>query len=123
MGALEPSLHRESTDLLIRTYILYSECSYVTLLSLLNKHLLPLIEVHLTLNWQLTEIHLTVNCQDGQTALMTAALNGHSNVVETLLQHGASVDVQDVVSALSHVTTYVPRPTRASVDMTMTVSA
>jgi len=29
---------------------------------------------------------------------MIAAQNGHSNVVETLLQHGASVDMQSVVS-------------------------
>jgi len=48
----------------------------------------------------LTDIHLTMNWQNGRTALMSAAQNGHSNVVETLLQHGACVDVQSVVSAL-----------------------
>ena len=52
-------------------------------------HLFPLIEIHLTLNWQ-----------NGDSALMVAALDGHSNVVETLLQHGARVNVQDVVSFL-----------------------
>ena len=52
-------------------------------------HLFPLIEITLTMNWQ-----------DGGTALMLAAQNGHSNVVETLLQHGASVDMQSVVSTL-----------------------
>ena len=30
---------------------------------------------------------------------MAAAHNGHSNVVETLLQHGASVDMKKTVSA------------------------
>ena len=30
---------------------------------------------------------------------MAAAQNGHSNVVETLLQHGASVDTKKTVSA------------------------
>ena len=51
-------------------------------------HLFPLIEITLTMNWQ-----------DGMTALMLAAQNGHSNVVETLLQHGASVDMKMTVSA------------------------
>ena len=51
-------------------------------------HLFPLIEITLTMNWQ-----------DGGTALMFAAQNGHSNVVETLLQHGASVDMKKTVSA------------------------
>jgi len=36
--------------------------------------------------------------QDGWTALMSAALNGHTKVVEILLQHGAKVDVQKEVS-------------------------
>ena len=31
---------------------------------------------------------------------MLAAINGHSIVVETLLQHGASVDMQSMVSTL-----------------------
>ena len=30
---------------------------------------------------------------------MVAAQNGHSNVVETLLQHGVSVDMKATVSA------------------------
>ena len=70
-------------------FIVYSEGSYVTVYSLQNMHLFPLIEITLTMNWQ-----------DGGTALMYATLNGHSNVVETLLQHGASVDRQSVVSTL-----------------------
>ena len=61
----------------------------MTVYSLQNMHLFPLIEITLTMNWQ-----------DGVTALMVAAQNGHSNVVETLLQHGASVDMQNVVSTL-----------------------
>ena len=50
-------------------------------------HLFPLIEINLIVNWQ-----------NGGTALMLAAQNGHSNVVETLLQHGASVDMKKTVS-------------------------
>ena len=70
-------------------YILHSEGSYETVHFLQNMYLFPLIEIHLTVNWQ-----------DGVTALMCAAQNGHSNVVETLLQHEASVDMQSVVSTL-----------------------
>ena len=69
--------------------IVYSEGNYETVHSLQNMYLFPLIEIYLTLNWQ-----------DGGTALMYAAQNGHSNVVETLLQHEASVDMQSVVSTL-----------------------
>ena len=68
--------------------IVYSEGSYVTVYSLQNMHPFPLIEITLTMNWQ-----------NGGTALMVAAQNGHSNVVETLLQHGASVDMKTTVSA------------------------
>ena len=60
----------------------------MTVYSLQNMHLFPLIEITLTMNWQ-----------DGGTALIVAAKNGHSNVVETLLQHGASVDMKKTVSA------------------------
>ena len=87
MGVSAPSLHRESTDSLI----LYSEGSYETVHSLQNMYLFPLIE---------NEIYLAVNWQDGWTALMFAAQEGNSIVVETLLQHGASVDMQNVVSTL-----------------------
>ena len=60
----------------------------MTVYSLQNMHLFPLIEITVTMNWQ-----------NGVTALMVAALKGHSNVVETLLQHGASVDMKTTVSA------------------------
>ena len=69
-------------------YILYSEGSYLTVYSLQNMHLFPLIEITLTMNWQ-----------NGGTALILAAESGHFNVVETLLQHGASVDMKATVSA------------------------
>ena len=61
----------------------------MTVYSLQNMHLFPLIETTLTMNWQ-----------DGGTTLMLAAKNGHSNVVETLLQHRACIDMQSVVSTL-----------------------
>ena len=38
--------------------------------------------------------------QYGYTSLMFAALNGHNEAVKILLQHGAGVDMQDVVSTL-----------------------
>ena len=47
-------------------YILYSEGSYETVHSLQSMHLFPLVEIHLTVNWQ-----------DGQTALMSTSLNQH----------------------------------------------
>ena len=70
-------------------YILHSEGSYVTVYSLRNNYLFPLTEILLTMNWQ-----------DGGSALMFAAQNGHSSVVKMLLQHGASVDMQSLVSTL-----------------------
>ena len=42
---------------------------------------------------------LLSNWQDGWTALMSAAHNGHKNVVDTLLHHGARVDLTLKVSA------------------------
>ena len=60
----------------------------MTVYSLQNMHLFPLIEITFTLSWQ-----------EGVTALMLAAEDGHFNVVETLLQHGASVDMKETVSA------------------------
>ena len=36
--------------------------------------------------------------QDGVTPLMCAAVNGHNEAVKILVQHGAGVDMQDVVS-------------------------
>ena len=43
---------------------------------------------------------LLSNWQDGCTALISAARNGHTNVVDTLLHHGASVDLTKKVSAV-----------------------
>ena len=42
---------------------------------------------------------LLSNWQNGWTALMSAAQNGHKNVVDTLLHHGARVDLTIKVSA------------------------
>ena len=44
----------------------------------------------------------TYHCflQDGVTPLMAAAQNGHNEAVKILVQHGAGVDMQDVVSTL-----------------------
>ena len=38
--------------------------------------------------------------QDGVTPLMVAAQNGHNEAVKILVQHGAGVDMQDVVSTV-----------------------
>ena len=39
----------------------------------------------------------TLSCQDGWSSLMFASQNGHVEVVDKLLQHGATVDLQNVV--------------------------
>ena len=39
--------------------------------------------------------------QDGASSLMYASGNGHVVVVDKLLQHGATVDLQDKVSNVS----------------------
>ena len=39
----------------------------------------------------------TLSCQDGGSSLMLASLNGHVEVVDKLLQHGATVDRKDQV--------------------------
>ena len=41
-------------------------------------------------------MHIVV-IQDGSTALYMAAQNGHREVVELLLQHGADVNAEDEV--------------------------
>ena len=47
-------------------------------------------------------------CQDGWTSLMIASQNGHVEVVDKLLHHGATVDLQSKVmmSALCLYHTY-----------------
>ena len=44
----------------------------------------------------------TMSCQDGWSSLMLASHNGHVEVVDKLLQHGATVDLEYQV----HNTTY-----------------
>ena len=39
----------------------------------------------------------TLSCQDEWSSLMLASQNGHVEVVDKLLQHGATVDLQNVV--------------------------
>ena len=39
----------------------------------------------------------TLSCQDGRSSVMSASANGHVDVVEKLLQHGATVDQKDQV--------------------------
>ena len=54
--------------------------------------------------WVLADQTLCI-MQGGWTALMLAANNGHTNVVEILLQHKPNVDMQNEVSTgslLSH---------------------
>ena len=43
-------------------------------------------------------------CQRGATSLMLASDNGHVEVVDKLLQHGARVDLQDEVLFLFSIT-------------------
>ena len=39
---------------------------------------------------------MAISCQDKRSALILASLNGHVEVVDKLLQHGACVDWQQV---------------------------
>ena len=45
-----------------------------------------------------------MSSQDEETSLMWASLNGHVEVVDKLLQHGATVDQQEqnVISQCTH---------------------
>lgn len=43
---------------------------------------------------------VSANIQDGWSPLMFASLNGHVDVVETLLQYGATLDKPDRVSTM-----------------------
>ena len=43
---------------------------------------------------------LCLSRQDGRSSLMYASKNGHVEVVDKLLQHGATVDLQNVVHTL-----------------------
>ena len=45
-------------------------------------------------------IHHSFLQDGGSTPLMAAAQNGHNEAVKILVQHGAGVDMQDVVSTL-----------------------
>ena len=42
----------------------------------------------------------TVSPQDGWSSLMVASENGHMEVVDKLVQHGARVDLQDNVNTV-----------------------
>ena len=46
-----------------------------------------------------SDVHMRVVRQHGQTALMLAAQNGHTDTVRLLLERGADVDQIDGVSA------------------------
>ena len=46
----------------------------------------------------LVMVEQTLHYQGGWTALMLAASDGHTSVVETLLQHKSSTDIQNEVS-------------------------
>ena len=49
---------------------------------------------------QYIQLLYVISCQNGVTSLMFASLNGHVEVVDKLLQHGARVDLQDEVGLL-----------------------
>ena len=46
---------------------------------------------------QCIQLLYVISCQNGATSLMFASRNGHVEVVDKLLQHGARVDLQDEV--------------------------
>ena len=82
------SIHDKITFLLRSIYI---ENISITLFS---KHL-HYFEIN-----EILILLLTSFLQDGATPLMFAAQNGHNEAVKILVQHGAGVDMQDMVSTL-----------------------
>ena len=60
----------------------------------------------ISLTFDITECLLNnivayLRLQDGSSALIPASQNGHVDVVDTLLQRGASVDLQNTVSVIN----------------------
>ena len=61
--------------------------------------------IQIGLSWKLNQnrfcqfhyLLLCVSCQNGWSSLMAASQNGHVEVVDKLLQHGTTVDLQDKV--------------------------
>ena len=51
---------------------------------------------------QIHYLLLCVSCQDGWSSLMSASQEGHVEVVDKLLRHGATVDLQDKVYQLQN---------------------
>ena len=46
---------------------------------------------------------ITYISQNGWTALMQASLNGHAEVVDTLIQHGARVNIKKEVNLVAKI--------------------
>jgi ankyrin repeat protein len=53
-----------------------------------------------------TYIHTYIHIQDGNTALNVAAFKGHTQVVEVLLNAGASADIPNMVRDI-HIYTHI----------------
>ena len=51
-----------------------------------------------------------MSSQDGLSSLMVASLNGHVEVVDKLLQHGATVDLQNEVLTTIYACIFVVLP-------------
>ena len=49
-----------------------------------------------------------ISLQDGDTALIDAATEGHTNIVKILLDRGAATDIQDKVTVILLYTSHKP---------------
>ena len=75
-------------------------------------------QVNLIINCQLTltidvyydNCFIFISLQDGHTALIDAATEGHTSIVEILVDRGAATDIRNKVTAILLYTSYKPVP-------------